>query len=49
MRSFLGPAPDGNHFAIFPVPQAEEEEGSVHVTFLFNFFDELQRRVLAGK
>ncbi len=40
MRSFLGPAPDGKHFAIFPVPQAEEEERSVHVTFMFDFFEE---------
>jgi serine/threonine-protein kinase len=36
-------APDGKHFAIFPQPQAEEK-GSVHMTFLFNFFDELRRR-----
>ena len=42
-------APDGKHFAIFPMPQAEEEKGSVHVTFLFNFFDELRRRMPAGK
>ena len=38
-------APDGKHFAIFPMPQAEDEKGSVHVTFLFNFFDELRRRM----
>jgi serine/threonine-protein kinase len=37
-------APDGKHFAIFPVTQGEEEKGSAHVTFLFNFFDELRRR-----
>jgi len=37
-------APDGKHFAIFPMPQAEDKEGSVHMTFLFNFFDELRRR-----
>jgi Tol biopolymer transport system component/predicted Ser/Thr protein kinase len=37
-------APDGKHFAIFPVPQAADEKGSVHMTFLFNFFDELRRR-----
>jgi len=41
-------APDGKRFAIFPVPKLEEEKGSVHVTFLFNFFDELRRRVPSG-
>ena len=37
--------------AVFPLPEAEEEEkGSVHVTFLLNFFDELLRKVpLTGK
>ncbi len=42
-------APDGKRFAIFPVPQTEEEKGSVHVTFLFNFFDELRRQIPVGK
>jgi serine/threonine-protein kinase len=42
-------APDGKHFAIFPMPQVTDEKGSVHVTFLFNFFDELRRRMPAAK
>jgi eukaryotic-like serine/threonine-protein kinase len=42
-------APDGKHFAIFPMSPAEDEKGSVHMTFLFNFFDELQRRMPAAK
>jgi serine/threonine-protein kinase len=43
-------APDGKSFAIFPEQKAPEEKGSVHVTFLLNFFDELRRRApVAGK
>jgi predicted Ser/Thr protein kinase len=43
-------APDGKRFAVFPRPEtAEEGNGSLHVTFLLNFFDELRRRVPAGK
>jgi len=39
-------APDGKRFAVFPMPDPNAEEtGSVHVTFLLNFFDELKRRV----
>ena len=42
-------APDGKQLAISPQPQAEDEKGSVHVTFFFNFFDELRRRTPADK
>jgi hypothetical protein len=42
-------APDGKSFAIFPEQKAPEEQGSVRVTFLLNFFDELRRRVPAVK
>ncbi len=43
-------APDGKRFAVFPRPEATgEQKGSVHVTVLLNFFDELRRRVPAGK
>jgi len=43
-------APDGKSFAIFPEVKAPvEEKGDVHVTFLLNFFDELQRRAPAEK
>ena len=43
-------APDGKRFAVFPRPEATtEQKGSVHVTVLLNFFDELRRRVPVGK
>jgi serine/threonine-protein kinase len=43
-------APDGKRFAVFPMPEAMGgEKGSVHVTFLLNFFDELRRRVPVTK
>ena len=43
-------APDGKRLAVFPRPDATgEQKGSVHVTVLLNFFDELRRRVPAGK
>jgi hypothetical protein len=38
-------APDGNRIAMFPTPQATADRGAAQVTFLFNFFDELRRRV----
>jgi Tol biopolymer transport system component/predicted Ser/Thr protein kinase len=39
-------APDGKRFAVFPGPDAGDgRTGSVHVTVLLNFFDELTRRV----
>ena len=42
-------APDGKRFAVFPRPEATGgQKGSVHVTVLLNFFDELRRRVPAG-
>ena len=43
-------APDGKRFAVFPRPDATGgQKGSVHVTVLLNFFDELRRRVPLGK
>jgi Tol biopolymer transport system component len=43
-------SPDGKRFAVIPRPDATAEpKGSVHVTVLLNFFDELRRRVPAGK
>jgi serine/threonine-protein kinase len=43
-------APDGKRFAIFPRSEsASENKGSLHVTFLLNFFDELRRRLPEGK
>jgi Tol biopolymer transport system component len=39
-------APDGKRFLVFTVPDAVPgEKGSVHVTMLLNFFDELKRRI----
>ena len=38
-------APDGKRFAILPQDAATNEPGSVHATFLLNFFDELHRRL----
>jgi len=41
----LDVAPDGKRFAVFPAPDAKEgDKGSVQVTFLLNFFEELQRK-----
>ncbi|MGH9257107.1 MAG: protein kinase domain-containing protein [Vicinamibacterales bacterium] len=36
---------DGKRAVIFPRPAAEQTEGSLHVTFLLNFFDEVRRRI----
>jgi serine/threonine-protein kinase len=37
-------SPDGKSVAVFPAPVLEETGGSLHATFLLNFFDELRRR-----
>jgi len=45
-------APDGKRFVVAVLPRADsagEPKGSVHVTFLLNFFDEVQRRIPVGK
>jgi serine/threonine-protein kinase len=43
-------APDGKRFAVFPMPEAAgPEKGSVHVTFLLNFLDELRRQIPEGR
>ena len=43
-------APDGKRFAVFPRAETTgEDKGSLHVTFLLNFFDELRRRAPMGK
>ncbi len=43
-------ASDGKRFAVFPRREAAaEESGTLHVTFLFNFLDELRRKVNADK
>ena len=44
--SNLDLAPDGKRFAVFALPQpAPGAKGSVHITMLENFFDELKRRI----
>jgi hypothetical protein len=48
--SNLALAPDGKRFAVFPMPEgAGPDKGSVHVTFLQNFLDELRRQVPVGR
>ena len=48
--SNLALAPDGKRFAVFPMPEAAgPEKGTVHVTFLQNFLDELKRRIPGTK
>jgi serine/threonine-protein kinase len=50
MGSNLALAPDGKRFAVFSKPEAAgPEKGSVHVTFLQNFLDELRRQIPAGR
>jgi serine/threonine-protein kinase len=44
--------PDGKRFVVAGWPGADSASqpiGSVHVTFLLNFFDEVQRRIPKGK
>ena len=36
--------PDGKRVVMFP-RAAKEEQGNLHATFMFNFFDELRRRI----
>jgi hypothetical protein len=38
-------APDGKRFAMYPQNSAQMGGGSVHVTVLLNFLDELKRRL----
>jgi hypothetical protein len=38
-------APDGKRFAVLLRPETEQAAGSLHVTVLLNFFDELHRRI----
>ena len=42
-------APNGKLVAFFPLPAEDQSRGSLHATFLLNFFDELRRRVPLGK
>ena len=43
-------APDGKHFVVFATGEAgDDRKISLHLTFLVNFFDELRRRMPAGR
>jgi len=42
-------APDGKRAVVSPRPDAGAQKGSVRVTVLENFFDELRRKMPAGK
>jgi serine/threonine-protein kinase len=42
-------SPDGKRVVMFPRPAADTTSGSLHATFLLNFFDEVRRRIPAGK
>jgi serine/threonine-protein kinase len=37
--------PDGKRAVVFPRPTETRTEGSLHATFLLNFFDEVRRRI----
>jgi Tol biopolymer transport system component len=41
--------PDGKRFAVLKAPGAEQAPAVNHVSFIFNFFDELRRKVPSGK
>ena len=41
--------PDGRRFVVLKTPPSQEESAPSKFTFVFNFFDELQRRVTTGK
>jgi Tol biopolymer transport system component/tRNA A-37 threonylcarbamoyl transferase component Bud32 len=41
--------PDGKRFAVLKAPNATESSSTKNVSFIFNFFDELRRKVPNGK
>jgi Tol biopolymer transport system component len=40
---------DGKRVIMFPKPSAEQSQSNLHAIFLLNFFDEVRRKVPAGK
>jgi len=48
LGTYFDLAPDGKRFAVVQ-PEASEQKGPQHLTFLLNFFDELRRRAPTGK
>jgi hypothetical protein len=48
-RRTIDLAPDGKRFVVSPSPEATGgQKGSVHVTVLLNFLDELRRKMPVG-
>ena len=45
LRQSFDMSPDGTRAVVFPRPADEPVEGSLHVTFLLNFFDQVRRRI----
>jgi Tol biopolymer transport system component len=45
VRQSFDVAPDGKRVVMFPRPTETKNEGSLHATFLLNFFDEVRRRI----
>jgi hypothetical protein len=45
VRQSFDIAPDGTRALVFPSAPVEQQKGNLHATFLFNFFDEVRRRV----
>ena len=45
VRQNFDMSPDGTHAVVFPAAESEQQSGSLHATFMFNFVDEVRRRV----
>ena len=45
IRQNFDVSPDGKRVVIFPPPMADQAQGTLHATFLLNFFDEVRRRI----
>jgi hypothetical protein len=49
-NGYMDLAPDGKRFAVLmPLQESGQQGAPTEVTFLLNFFDELRRKVPAGK
>jgi hypothetical protein len=45
VRQNFDVTPDGTRVVVIPRPTETPPEGSLHATFLRNFFDEMRRRI----
>jgi eukaryotic-like serine/threonine-protein kinase len=45
VRQNFDVTPDGQRVVVYPRPTETRPEGSLHATFLLNFFDEVRRRI----